>query len=497
MSIIPTSVDTRSNQGGHSVPTKLLTAGELCEMFRVTPGWVYTRTKKDAIDPLPVVRFGSRGIRFDFHKISAYIRQHERHPVSATLELPSGSAPIEGKGHFKLKRKRVQTGSVRLREDGDPAWWEGFYREDIITEAGKKVRRRRAVNLGTVKELRSKKAALQKLAVILEPINKAKCSPKMIMSFRGYIAKYRTLKLANQKGTTVHGYETNIRAHYLPEFGDRQLSDISPEDVQVFINEKRLEGKAVQTLRNLKWGLSSIFESAIKHGYLTSNPAANADLPPDQVKEDPDLPTGDQLSLLIGNLEEPYATMVYLFAVSSIRPEELVFKWLDLNPETRNLKVVRAMNKGELHTPKYHRGTRPIRLTEADVERLLSLKRMRNAKDDDWMFPNRIKKAGKKMKPGPMRYEEILARRIQPVADRLGLPHLTWRLIRHWGSTQMIGNKVDPKVVQQRLGHSRPDIVMRHYAHALDERADQAADLVSDQLGYQIPAEFATNPVEV
>jgi integrase len=113
------------------------------------------------------------------------------------------------------------------------------------------------------------------------------------------------------------------------------------------------------------------------------------------------------------------------------------------------------------------------------------------------MFPNRIKKAGGKMKPGPMRYEEILARKVQPVADRLGLPHLIWRLIRHWGSTQMIGNKVDAKVVQQRLGHSRPDIGMRHYAHALDERADQAADLVSGQLGYQIPAEFAVNPVDV
>ena len=49
--------------------------------------------------------------------------------------------------------------------------------------------------------------------------------------------------------------------------------------------------------------------------------------------------------------------MVYLFAVSSIRPEELVFKWLDLHPETRDLKVVRAMNKGKLHTPKYHRGS--------------------------------------------------------------------------------------------------------------------------------------------
>jgi integrase len=121
-------------------------------------------------------------------------------------------------------------------------------------------------------------------------------------------------------------------------------------------------------------------------------------------------------------------------------------------------------------------------LTEADVDRLLSLKRRVNAQDDDWMFPNRIKKGGTKMKPGPMRYEEILARKIQPVADRLGLPHITWRLLRHWGSTELIGKRVDPKVMQQRLGHSRPDIVMRHYAHVLDENADRAADMISGKL---------------
>ncbi len=47
------------------------------------------------------------------------------------------------------------------------------------------------------------------------------------------------------------------------------------------------------------------------------------------------------------------------------------------------------------------------------------------------------------------------------------------------------------------LGRSRPDIVMRHYAHVLDENADKAADLISGKLGYKIPAEFPVNPVEV
>jgi integrase len=38
------------------------------------------------------------------------------------------------------------------------------------------------------------------------------------------------------------------------------------------------------------------------------------------------------------------------------------------------------------------------------------------------------------------------------------------------------------KAVQDRLGHSRPDIVLRHYAQLLDESAKEAASLLSSKL---------------
>jgi integrase len=350
-------------------------------------------------------------------------------------------------------------------------------------------------NLGSMKEL-SEKAARRKLAAILEPINQAKCKPKTLMTFRGFIAKYRTLKLANKKGTTVHGYETNINAHFLPEFGNMQLSEITAESVQDFINLKAKEGKAVQTLKNLKWGLSSIFVAAVKYGYMESNPAPVAELPPKGVKERKKLPTGDQLSLLINALKEPISTLVYLMAVSSIRPEELAFKWIDLHPEDLNLWVVRAVNQGEIHTPKYHRSDRPIRLTEADVQRLLALKQRMKAQDDDWMFPNRIKK-GKIMKPGPIWHETILGRRVQPVARRLGLPHITWRLLRHWGVTRMIRAKMELPAVQQRVGHSRPGILLEYHAEVLPPSADDAAETMSGQLAGVCAPVMMVNPVEV
>jgi predicted DNA-binding transcriptional regulator AlpA len=255
-----------------TVPKELLTARQVCTTFGVSTAWVYKRTRRDAEDPLPVFRLSLRAVRFDPDKISSYLRSHERHRNSASLRSFEEIARVNGKV-FTLTRKRFQIGSVQLRTDRGSDYWQGFYREDVLTEPGKTVRKRRAVNLGTLKKTPNENVAKQKLGTILNSINDAKRGPRKEMSFRGFIQlKYRPLKLANKKGTTVHGYETNIRAHYLPEFGDMQLSEISAEDVQVFLNQKSLEGKAVQTLKNLKWGLSSIFESAIKYGYIQQIP---------------------------------------------------------------------------------------------------------------------------------------------------------------------------------------------------------------------------------
>ena len=61
----------------------------------------------------------------------------------------------------------------------------------------------------------------------------------------------------------------------------------------------------------------------------------------------------------------------------------------------------------------------------------------------------------------------------------------------------MIAAEVDVKAAQQRPGHSRPNTLLIHYAHVLDSSADDAAGLLSGQMGNQIPAAVATSSVAV
>jgi hypothetical protein len=179
------------------------------------------------------------------------------------------------------------------------------------------------VKLGLQSDVPSKRAPLRKLSEILSEINDTNYRPKSAITFRGFVSKYRQLKLETKKGTTKHGYEVNIRKHYLPFFADIQLAEIDTELVQAFINGKaKVEKKMFNTLKNLKWGLSSIFAAAMKYGYIKSNSVRGIDLPPEGIREQVVLPTADHLATLTGGLEEPYSTMVWLHAVGTMRPSE-------------------------------------------------------------------------------------------------------------------------------------------------------------------------------
>lgn len=92
---------------------------------------------------------------------------------------------------------------------------------------------------------------------------------------------------------------------------------------QAFVNEQATKGKkSFNTLKNLKWGLSSVFAAAVKYGYIKENPVPNADLPPKGIQEEEKLPTAEHLDKLISALEEPYSTMLWLHAVAIPRPSQ-------------------------------------------------------------------------------------------------------------------------------------------------------------------------------
>jgi hypothetical protein len=58
-------------------PDMILTLGELAGRLKVKPRWVYEKSRRRCQNPLPCIRIG-RYLRFDWTRVSAWLREQER-----------------------------------------------------------------------------------------------------------------------------------------------------------------------------------------------------------------------------------------------------------------------------------------------------------------------------------------------------------------------------------------------------------------------------------
>jgi hypothetical protein len=64
-------------------PTLILTLDELAARLKVSKRWVYEKSRRRCLDPLPVIRIG-RYLRANWLDVSEWLRQH------SSMSAPSG-----------------------------------------------------------------------------------------------------------------------------------------------------------------------------------------------------------------------------------------------------------------------------------------------------------------------------------------------------------------------------------------------------------------------
>lgn len=374
-----------------------------------------------------------------------------------------------------MARKRFQKGHVRLRETKGP-YWEGFYREDIRLPDGRIERKQRSVHLGRLSEIPTKKLAERKLAEKLKEVNEVDYLPRVVMTLREFIEKtYRPTILEPRKRSMKRSYNQILDRHVIPGWGDRMLDAISREDLQGFINLKAKSKLSWNTVKNIRIVLSAVFQAALEYEYCRSNPARRTRLPPEPPHVQPKLPSDEELLRLEEALDQPSRTAVWLARTTGLRVGELLaLRWHSVDWRHKCVWVREAIYEGELQSPKTHRSTRPVYLSDEQIARIVEFKSTcrPGASSDDWVFPNR-------QGTGPISARNLLRRVIQPAAKELGITHVTWHLLRHWNATMMMEENVPIKVAQERLGHARIETTMKYYVHATQDSHEQAAQAIS------------------
>ena len=92
--------------------------------------------------------------------------------------------------------------------------------------------------------------------------------------------------------------------------------------------------------------------------------------------------------------------------------------------------------------------------------------------ENDLMFPSTI--------GTPWDHRNVY-RTFKRYLKETGLPNIRFHDLRHTAATLMLQQNVNPKVVQERLGHSDITLTLNTYSHVLPSMQENAAEKI-DQL---------------
>ncbi len=287
---------------------------------------------------------------------------------------------------------------------------------------------------------------------------------------------------------TYERYEQLFRVHIRPVLGRVKLTVLTPAHVRGLMREKLDAGLSGSSVRHVHVTLNKALKQAVDDGLIPRNVAASVKAPRPRGEEVRPL-NREQVRVLFEATRGGRLEALYTLAVTAgLRQGELLgLKWEDVNLEARTLEVRRSLSdarSGRTFVPPKSGKGRQIRLARSALEALKSHRkrqleeRMRLAglwKEHGLVFPSQV---------GTPLWARNLNRSYKRLLRRAGLPtDFRFQDLRHTCATLLLRQGVNPKFVQELLGHGDVSLTLNVYSHVLPSMGDQTATAMDNALG--------------
>jgi integrase len=287
------------------------------------------------------------------------------------------------------------------------------------------------------------------------------------------------------RNTTFERYEQIARKHIVPEIGRVKLRALTPAHVRGLYRKKLESGLSARTVQYVHVTLHKALKQAVMDGLIPRNVADAVKAPQVNRKEVKPLTPAEVKALLSaasGDRLEP----LYVVAIhTGLRRSELLgLKWADVDLDAGMLSVQRSLDKdGTFNLPKRNKSRRTVKLTGQAVEALKGHRVRQNEErlrsgsrwqDHDLVFPNQVGK--------PMNADNLYHRGFKPLLKKAGLTSFTFHSLRHTCATLLLSKNVNPKIVQEMLGHATISQTMDTYSHVMPGMGDVAATALEEAL---------------
>ena len=365
------------------------------------------------------------------------------------------------------------TGSIRNRSPGS---WE------ITIDLGRDENGKRIRRFATIKG--TKKQADQRLREMLTELDGGIVPSTERILMRDWLNRWMSDYVeAHLSQATQDRYRGIVQHHLIPTLGHVELKRLSPTHVQSLQNNLLASGMDPRGIGLVRTVLSGAMKHALSLDLILRNPVAAVKAVPDPNHEVQAPPIEAVIGMLeLANEQDDwlYPALHLLVHTGIRRGELLALRWSAVDFEKSEIRInsslARRSNGLNLSGPKSARGNRTVNLDAGTAEVLRRHKERQDLEktelgdvysDQGIVFAGPL---GQWLNP------MIVTRRVGSLGRKVGYPGAKPHNLRHFHSTVALGQKTNPAVVSQRLGHANPTITMKIYAHALPGWQQDAAD---------------------
>lgn len=283
------------------------------------------------------------------------------------------------------------------------------------------------------------------------------------------------------RASTHERYSRMMRLHILPELGHLKLARVSAGDLDACYTRLLDKGLSAKTVRLGHAIVHRALSHALRRGAVASNVAAIATVPTAPRREYSTLTPEEAGRLLKAAMSDRLYALYSLALNTGMRQAEILgLRWSDIDLAGAVLHVRQQVYrlKGEwvFTEPKTAAGRRTISLSGACVEALRERRLAQNKErlraqtweDLDLVFSTTT--------GTPTEKGNLLRRSFQPLLERAGLRPMRFHDLRHVCASLLLAAGTNPKVVQERLGHSSIAVTMDIYSHTLPSLQADAAE---------------------
>ncbi len=380
------------------------------------------------------------------------------------------------------KRREKGNGSISKRKDGT---WTGRiclgYKEN-----GKQ--NIKAVYGKTESEVKKKLKALQAEIIKYDSINLPKLTlTELLTDWQTTAKKYEL------KSSSYDRLEQTINNNIVPYIGYLQITALTPQDIQNYINELTDKGYSYSTIKKSYNAVNAALKFALERDYIRKNPCIGIKLPKQiqRAKSDIEFFSDEEVNIISQSAISRYKTGRYkykhgyaiiILLNTGLRVGELLaLKWDNVDfvnkqiyvAETRGQIIDRSDSEQKYimadRSTKTQSSCRYVPINAKTAEALLYFKGL--GYNNPYVMANSDSNV--------ITYRNLF-RVLSNILELNKINHGSLHTLRHTFATRLFRNNVDIKVISELLGHSDVSITYNIYTHVIQEQKKKAVDILDN-----------------